>query len=227
MKLRGIHAVHSRCLAALCWMATIAAQGQTIDAQSEAQRLTHERSDLDARRAAGRARCHQLFSVNSCLSDVERQYRDERRELDRQQRVLNTESRAARSAQNVLSLENKALAVPQAAPATPLAGGVGDPERAARLTQTPRPARAESGGKSPPAPAKARTANPVKTRAANPVKTRAAVPDANHQAEIQVEYRRKQAEQAQRKSSADQRRRERTKPLAPPLPTASAAATGS
>lgn len=213
---------HRRCLAlglwALGWLAGPAvasawAQAPAIDWVAEASRLAEERADLDARRRTGRARCHQLFSVNSCLTEVERQYRAERKELDRQQRLLNDQARRDRSSRKVLSLEEKAqTAADTAQQRAEASNAVPQGTDSQLVAPAPGPMREPKVPKSAPAPSKPRLAHPPKSSPATA--------DPAGVAENQAAYRQKLDEQAQRKASAEQRRRERTKPLAAPLPPA-------
>ncbi|RYF73451.1 MAG: hypothetical protein EOO22_08925, partial [Comamonadaceae bacterium] len=96
---------------ALLALHAMAAQAQSqpassgLDVEAERARIATERAALDQRSALARSACYQRFSVQSCLSDVQKEQRQRTDDLKRQEVKLNESERKRRGAAELERLE--------------------------------------------------------------------------------------------------------------------------
>ena len=87
-------------------IASFAALAQTGN-DAERERISAERSRLEATFTQEDTACYKRFLVNDCLNDVKVRRRDALADLRRQEIVLNDEARKAKAAEQLQKIEDK------------------------------------------------------------------------------------------------------------------------
>jgi hypothetical protein len=193
------------------WAQTHAVAGN-VDMATERERLSQERSVLEAKFKTEQAACYQRFAVEDCLQQSRRQRRAAEDNIKRQEAELNDIERKARGAAQLERLD-KAAPRKQDDPAT---------QEKARQSQSDREQRAADHAKSREDTAAQAEANrrrfEDKQRAQADEQAKAARLKAEAP-EARARYERKLEKSAEHRAETERRNAERTKPRSPGLPT--------
>jgi hypothetical protein len=193
------------------WAQTPAVAGN-LDMAAERDRLTQERSVLEAKFKTEQAACYQRFAVEDCLQQSRRQRRTAEDNIKRQESELNDMERKARGAAQLERLD-KAAPRKQDDPAV---------QEKARQSQSDREQRAADHAKTREDTAAQAEANRRKledkqrTQAeeqAKAARLKAEAPEAR------ARYERKLEKSAEHRADTERRNAERNKPRSPALPT--------
>ena len=205
-------------------LASILAVAQTTaEIATMRKGINEQRSEVERGYQAGKAACYQLFSVNDCLLQVQKNRSTALAELKRQEVVLNDEERKRKVAAQVRKLDERSSAEAQQnaadrrASRMEAATSVQQRNADRQLVRTP-----SADGRADSDTDRQRGDKPV----ARPPKTSpprlVASPDT---AQSQQSFSRKQQDAAARKADLERTRRERTQPLSQPLPPTGASPT--
>lgn len=193
------------------WAQTQAVAGG-VDMAAERERLTQERSAVDAKFKTEQTACYQRFAVEDCLRKIRRERRTADDSIKRQEADLNDIERKARGAAQLERLD-KAAPRKQDDPAV---------QEKARQSQSDREQRAVDHAKSREDTAAEAEAN----RRRFEDKQRAQVEEQAKAARLKAEapeararYDRKAEKAAEHRAETERRNAERTKPRSPSLPT--------
>lgn len=182
------------------------------DPAAERQRIEAARPDIERTFAAEQAACYRVFFVNSCLNDADERRRSALSALRRQEIFLNEQERKEKAAAQLRKLEEKAR--PESAPVDVDAAGVAkERERAA---QPAKPAPQAAREASPRTPSQSgRSADREKI---SRDKAQARAVKAADEAAQTREFVERQNKADERRKEHEQAQRNRTKPIARPLP---------
>lgn len=183
-----------------------------LKSAAERQRLEAARSGIESTFAAERASCYQVFFVNNCLADADEQRRSGLSTLRRQEILVNEQERKEKAAVQLRKLEEKARTD---SPLIDVDAGRA-PEPRARTVQpatlTP-PATRDASSPTPSSSAKS-----VSRAKINQNKADARSAKAGEEALQTREYNERQTKAEERRVQHERSLRERTKPMARPLP---------
>lgn len=199
-------------------VASVSGAQSTAEMAAMRKDIEVQRGTVEQKHLADKTACYQQFAVNDCLLQARTRYGAALAELKRQDVLLNDEDRKRRAAAQVRKIEERSSADTQEAASRQRASRV-DAATAAQQRQAERQATVPSpdGAKAIPLPDRPRSERPV----ASPPKTLpprlVASPDAGQSLQG---FNRKQQDAAARKADVDRSRRERSQPLAQPLPPA-------
>lgn len=199
---------------AAAWQLTCAAGTSTLpNPEEERARLDAERSGIEQQHANARAKCYQHFEVNQCLANARRRQRDALNEVRRQERILNADERQRKAIAQVQKLEDRNSLASQEAAATDLARRQNE-----QIDRQERSAN-KMPGKPQAAPRdKANEKTTVSGVRGGAASKSAPVTKSTDADKNLATFNQKQQDAAEHRADLDKRRRERTSPLAAPLP---------
>ena len=204
----------------LLWIVTVGlaqvawAQGAE-DPAAARERISAERSQVEAAFRLQERGCYGKFAVNDCLKAARAQRREALADLKRQDTSLNDADRKRKGAERQRSLEEKAAAEKKdAKPGTPVQGGA--PQHPA-----PRPSSAQKEAEHAQAQAMNATNAQERKRQAQVKAQEKKAEQArrvDEAAQNAMRHQEQEAQAAEHKASVNKRLAERTKPPAQPLP---------
>ena len=190
--------------------------------------IAAQRQVVERNHAAEVAACYQQFFVNDCTANARRKRNEAMAEFKRQEVLLNDEARKAKTAEQVakredrLGVDRQEAAAQQRTERTEqaLQKQQGQNQRAAERQQ---PSRSEPSGQRDGQTRSVRNEVPREVRKA-PLPPTPLARNPDPQSSLN-DFNLKQQEAEQRKADLEKSRRERTKPLANPLPASGAASS--
>lgn len=210
----GLKLRHRATVKALLWYTgAAAAAGSMPNAYTERARLESERAVLEHQYSSARAVCYQQFEVNRCLTDARRRQNVLLTEVKRQERLLNAEERKSKAVAQVQKLEERSGVTKGSTSAM-------DGEPVSR-EQTQRQERSITKAvEQPKAPGRNTSNGEIPSVVRGSVSDTKSVPKTRvvESEKKLIEYNKKQQDATEYREEIDKRRRDRSSPLAAPLP---------